>query len=213
MTFNPPPPPFGAPPGAPPAPPGAPPPAPGWGQPNPGYGQQGYGQQPPGYGQQNPGYGQQPPAYGPPNSFGQAPPPAKKSMVPWIAGGCGCLLLIVGVIAAIFFLVKAGTSDAEKVVDQFVSATASGDYQQAYDYFAQGLKDSQSFYEFSSAAADHPHLFKVKDKTYTSREINNGTVDLSGTFDLEQGNTVPAKFKLIQEGGAWKLVSYEIGNN
>lgn len=203
MSQHPPPPPFGAPPppsgwgGAPP-PPGPPP----WGQQNQGHGPQG-GPPPPPYGQAPSPYGQGPTPYG------QAPP-KKKSFLPWVAGGCGCLLLLAVFAFGIFMVVKAVTADAEKVVDDFVAATARGDFQAAYDHFSPALKETQSFYEFSTVAGNNQHLFKVKDKTYNHRELKNGIAEFSGSFTLEDGSTKKVSFQLVEQNDVWLLISYQI---
>jgi hypothetical protein len=187
--FSPPPPPYAPPPAAPPAP--YPPPA-----------------YPP------PAYGQQPAPPGP-WAPGPAAPPAGKSGKRRFALGCGCLLLAVLVIGAVFyFVLQAGTADAEAAVKSFLDAAGRGEVQQAYDHFSKPLKESQDFYTFSAKVGDYQPLFQVKETTFNDRSIDTSSVKLSGTLTLESGVEVPCSFQLIEEDdGQWRLIAYSISNN
>jgi flagellar basal body rod protein FlgB len=195
MNGHPPPPPFGAPPGPPGQPPYAPPP--------PAYPQGGFQPPPPPYG--NAGYG---PGAAPP------PAPAKTNWIPWVAGGCGCLVLLAAIIGGlIFFGVMAGTSGAEAVIKDFLAQTASGNHRAAYDHFSEPLKESQSFEDFQALAAAKTHLFQAKDTTFSNRSIDTESAKLTGSLALENGNSVEASFELVKEGEAWKLIAYNIAND
>lgn len=161
-----------------------------------------------------PSYGQAPPSYPPPAYGTPAPPPADdKKWLKWVAAGCGCAVLAAAAFAAIIvFGVRAGTAGAEEVVQKFLKATAEERYTEAYDYFSAPLKETQSYQDFSTAAANNLYLFKVKDTTFLQRSVDTTSAKLEGSVKLEAGTSVPAKFQLVKENGAWKLIAYNIGN-
>lgn len=135
------------------------------------------------------------------------------SWIKWGVLGCGCLVVVIGVVVAgTFVFVKQATSGPEEVIHAFLEATAAGDYATAHDYFSAPLKEAQSLEDFSAAAGANPMLFKVTDTTFTNRSVDMNGAELSGTATLEAGTDVPVSFKLVKENGEWKLISYQIGS-
>jgi hypothetical protein len=188
MSVNPPPP-YGGPPGSypppPPPPPGYPPPP--------------YQQEPP------------PPSYG--YAPAAPPPPKKTNWLLWVGGGCGCLLVVGALVAVFGYLgIKAATAGAEESVQAFFKAAGEGRDQEAYDYFSGALKAAQSFEEFSTAASNNRHLFKITDTTFNQRSVDTTSAKLEGTVKLEVGTEVPCKFDLVKENGAWRILNYHIGS-
>ncbi len=152
--------------------------------------------------------GYPPPAYGAPS----APPPKKTNWIPWVAGGCGCLLVALVAFGLIAYLgVKAGTAGAEKTIQAFLKAAGDENYEAAYGYFSAPLKATQSYEDFAAEASQNAHLFKVKDTTFTERSVDMTTAKLAGSVTLEAGTKVPAKFQLVQENDQWRLIGYNIG--
>jgi len=165
-------------------------------------------------------YGQQPGQYDQPNQYSQPaygaapPPPAKKTWLLWVAGGCGCLVLLAAIFAAtLFFGVKAGTAGAETVVKSFLDSAGKGRYVEAYDYFSAPLKATQSLETFRTTASENSHLFQVKDTTFTERSVDLTSAKLAGSLTLESGTDIPAKFDLVKENDAWRILNYSIGSN
>jgi hypothetical protein len=143
-----------------------------------------------------------------------APPPAAKtSYGRWIALGCGGLVVLIALFAAVmFFIVKKATAGPEEVVKQFLAAAAAGDYAAAHDCFSAPLKEAQPLAEFTAAAEANPALFKVTDTTFNNRSVDMSGAKLAGTVKLAAGTEVPAEFSLVKENGAWKLIGYHIGS-
>src|SRR5690606_11163376 len=58
-----------------------------------------------------------------------APPPAKRSALPWVLGGCGCLLLLSAIIAiaAVVFFGVSVKKEMEKIVPYDASTTTDTD--------------------------------------------------------------------------------------
>lgn len=141
--------------------------------------------------------------------------PKKSSPVPWILGGCGCLLFGLGVLVlGIFFVVMKATEEPEKVVKEFLSASASGDADRAYACFAPELTQVQSLDEFRSVLAANPQLFDVDVNAlnYTKRSVENGTATFEGTVPARSGGELPCDFTLQQYENGWKLIGWHIGN-
>jgi hypothetical protein len=156
-----------------------------------------------------------PPAGGPAyNAPPQAQPP-NRGWIKWVLIGCGVLLLlIIGFVAlvggGIFYGIKKATAEPERVVKSFLAAAGSGDYQAAHDHFSSALKQEQPYDQFAEAAAANQRLFKVKDTTFSNRNMSGDEVQFSGSLELEDGTSVPASFSLIRESNQWKLISYNI---
>ena len=152
------------------------------------------------------------PSYAPP-----PPPTPPPSTLPawarWIGLGCGALLLLGAVVGSVIFLVvKKATAGPEQTIQAFLSAAGSGDFAMAHGYFSEKLKEVQPLEQFSTQAAAHQQLFQVQDTTFTSRSVDLAGADLSGTVTLTGGTTLPASFKLVKEGGQWRLTSYQLGS-
>lgn len=132
-----------------------------------------------------------------------------------IALGCGGLILA-GVIfvAVLFGMVKMATSGVEEVVQDFLAATARGDYEAAHAHFSAPLKDVQPLDVFRTMAQENPHLFDVQETTFSTRSVSvtDGAV-LAGTVTLRSGTKMPANFRLVEENDTWKLLGYNIGSS
>lgn len=131
-----------------------------------------------------------------------------------IAIGCGVLLLAFALfIGALIGFVWFATAGPEEAVRGFLAAAAAGEYEKAHDYFAVPLKEQQPLNEFRDGAEKTPSLFAIVDASFTDRSIDETGARLSGTVTLEAGTTVPASFRLVREGDAWKLIAYQLGSD
>lgn len=136
----------------------------------------------------------------------------KSSPVPWILGGCGCLLFGIGVLVlGVFFFVMKATEEPEKVVKEFLSASAAGDADRAYECFSPELKQVQSLEDFRAILAANPQLFDITDVKYTKRSIENGTAMFVGTGQARAGGEFPCEFTLRQYENGWKFIGWHIG--
>lgn len=154
----------------------------------------------------------------PPPSAPAAPPPhhppAKRGWVKWLFIGCGLILLIIaGMIAAIWFGVTKATEGPEKVVREFLEAAAEGDAARAHETFSAPLRDVQSIEQLQAMMDQEPSLFATTDATFSNRKVDGSGVELSGTATLESGTEAPVSFRLVRENDEWKLISWEIGRD
>jgi hypothetical protein len=153
------------------------------------------------------------PSYAPPPPPGP-PPSSLPGWVKMIGIGCGALLLLGAVIGSVIFVVvHKATEGPEKVVQAFLTAAGSGDFDAAHEFFSEPLKQVQPLEQFSSVGKANQQLFQVKETTFNSRSVDMNGAELSGTVTLTSGTQLPASFKLVKENGQWRLNSYQIGNS
>jgi hypothetical protein len=129
--------------------------------------------------------------------------------------GLGCLsavALIAVFVVVIFLVVRTLTSEPEKVVRQFLTDAAAGNYAAAHACFAVPLKERQSLDAFTADAKASPSLFAVTDTTFTERSIDTSGAKFVGTLTLKAGTHVPASFTLVKENDAWKILEYHLGS-
>ncbi|WP_396624674.1 hypothetical protein [Luteitalea sp.] len=138
----------------------------------------------------------------------------ERSWLKWVGIGCGgALILLVGFIAAIFFVVGQATEEPEKVARAFVAATSTGDFAAAHALYSAPLKERQSLAQLQDAAAATPSLYKVRDLSFSSRSVDGTGAEFTGTATLVAGTTVPCRFKLVREQDSWRLIAYNIGDD
>lgn len=145
------------------------------------------------------------------NSNEQAARPTP--VLKYVGLGCGALILL-GVLfaAGLYGVVRMATSGVEEVVQDFLAAAARGDYEAAHSHFSAPLKQAQPLEAFRAMAEANPGLFDVVDTTFNSRSVDLQTgAELSGSVTLRSGTKMPARFRLVQENEAWKLIAYNIG--
>lgn len=138
---------------------------------------------------------------------------ATRPWLKYVAIGCGGLIVLaVALVAAIFFAVGRLTAEPERVVGEFLTATAAGDYAKAHQYFSVPLKEAQPLDAFTASVRARPSLFAVEDTSFSNRSIDLSGAKLEGTATLRSGTKVPVSFSLVQDNGAWRLIAYHVGS-
>ena len=133
--------------------------------------------------------------------------------VKWVLMGCGVLVLGgVGFFACIFAFVSEATEAPRQTVEAFLDHAKSGDLEAAHDCFSVPLKEVQGLEEFSGIVESNSELFSVEETSFTNISMTMEGCEISGTATLSAGTKVPISFSLAEEGDAWKLLSYEIGD-
>lgn len=133
--------------------------------------------------------------------------------VKWVLMGCGVLVLGgLGFFACVFTFVREATAEPRQTVEDFLAHTTSGDLSAAHDCFSAPQKEVQTFEEFSSIVEENRPLFSVEDTTLSNLSMDMDGCEISGSARLSSGTQVPISFTLAEEGGAWKLLSYELGD-
>ena len=164
-----------------------------------------------------PGYGSQVAhGYGSPAPPGPPPSPIP-SWARFLALGCGALLLLGTVGGTVFFLVvqkgvQMATAGPEETIQGFLGAAAAGDFASAHGYFSAALQAKQPYDQFAAVAGQNQHLFAATDTSFNSRSIDLSGAKLAGSITLQDGSELPVSFELVQEGGQWRLIAYQIGS-
>jgi predicted component of type VI protein secretion system len=140
------------------------------------------------------------------------PLPAKKGKGPlfWFgAGCCGCLILIL--VAALLgfggiFLMTKGAADAVKAEMEEIKG---GQLDHAYEGLSQSYRAQLSRRDFEQLVARHPGLHDNADVTFWNRSVDNDAGTVSGVLTPRSGRPEPVTFKLVKEGGVWKISAIE----
>jgi hypothetical protein len=176
-----------------------------------------------------------PPAYtpsGPPPAPGQAaavrpPRPVGPATAPadapvrqgrsvwfWVGIGCGGLLLVALLIAAgIGLVVYKGVRTFQAPVEQVKAQLAevkAGKLDAAYARLTPAYQAQVSKEAFQVFAGKHAGFAQNADTTFSSRMIQNDTATLGGSLKADSGDSEAATFKLVQQGGAWKIADIEV---
>ncbi len=189
------------------------------GQPPYGQQQQPYGAPPPGYGPPQQPYGAPPPGYGapPPGYYGA--PPKKRGGLPWW-GWLLIILPIVGVLSCIGIfalgvgLVLGTKADADKSVNEFMSAAARRDVDGMFAVYSGATKDafrrdveanllSRAYVADYQSAESSPAISinSVNGKT---------TMEVAGAITYKTRGTGAFTAQLIKDGDKWKITRIDL---
>jgi hypothetical protein len=138
--------------------------------------------------------------------------PAKKGKGPlfWFgAGCCGCLILVLVVAllagGGIYFMTK-GAADAVKADLEEIKG---GRLDHAYEGLSTSYRSQLSRRDFEQLVARHPGLHDNADVTLWKRSVNNDTATVSGVLTPRSGRPEQVTFRLVKEGGDWKISAIE----
>ncbi|MDQ7779278.1 MAG: hypothetical protein RDV41_06165, partial [Planctomycetota bacterium] len=98
----------------------------------------------------------------------------------------GCLGGLIALGVAIIVLVWVLTDAPAKVARAFLDATGKGDAAKAYEYCSAEFKGNVPLSELTELMKLNPHLFNVKESTFSERHIESGgTSTLGGTVTAQ----------------------------
>jgi FHA domain-containing protein/uncharacterized protein DUF4864 len=144
------------------------------------------------------------------------PPPPKKGKSPlfWVATGCcGCLILVVAVVALIGGAAFHMTAEPVAAVRGQLADLKGGNIDAAYARFSEDYKARVSREEFEVLVSRHAALRENTDSTFWKRSIENDQGTLSGVLTAASGAHETVNYRLIKEGGAWKIADIEFGGS
>jgi hypothetical protein len=159
------------------------------------------------------------PAARPPRPVGPATAPAEarsgRSVWFWVGIGCGGLLLIGLLIGGgIAFLAYRGYQAFQAPtaeVKAHLADVKAGNLDAAYARLAPAYQSEVSKEELQAFAAKHAVFAQNADSTFSSVQIQNETATLGGSLRGADGTREDASFKLVSQGGAWKITDIEVG--
>ena len=156
-----------------------------------------------------------PPAL-PSESMAPTPPPPKKGKGPlfWVATGCcGCMVLVVAFVALIGGAAFHMTADAVAAVRGQLADLKAGNIDAAYARFSEDYKARVSREEFEVLVSRHAALRENADSTFWKRSIENDKGAISGVLTSTSGAHETVSYRLVKEGGAWKISDIEFGGS
>ena len=144
-------------------------------------------------------------------------PPASgkkgKGPVFWVLTGCcGCLLLVVMLVAGIGGAVYWGTQAPANVVQTQLVELRRGDLEAAYHRLSSDLQSQLPREQFERLVHEHPGLGENKDATFWNRSVSNDRAKLSGSLTSQSGQVETAIFELVKEGGEWRVTAIRVGD-
>lgn len=140
----------------------------------------------------------------------QQNPPKKKSPLPWILGGCGCLtLLAIAAIVALFaFGGLLGPGDPEKPVATMLEALKDGDCEKAKSVVQESARKNakcDSFEQASKLINDQGEFsYDIKESKVNGDEA---TVQVHVALKTDGGTTHEddVTISLLEEDGEWRI--------
>jgi FHA domain/Domain of unknown function (DUF4864) len=142
------------------------------------------------------------------------PAPGKKGRGPvfWIAVGCcGCLLLVLAVVAMVAGGAAFLTQGPVKAVREQLREIQQQDLGAAYRRLSASCQTQLSPEEFNRLVDRHPGLKENADSTFWSRSVKNDRAYLAGTVSPKGGSAEPVLYELVKEGGEWRVAALSIG--
>lgn len=162
----------------------------------------------------------QAPAVRPPRPVSAAAPPVAparsgRSVWFWVGIGCGSLLLIGLLIAGgIGFAVYKGVRAVQAPpaeVKAHLADVKAGNLDAAYARLAPDYQAEVSKEEFQAFVAKHDSFAQNADSTFSRVNLVNNTANVGGSLTGTGGGSEDASFKLVHQGGAWKITDIEVG--
>ncbi len=138
------------------------------------------------------------------------PAPAKKGMSPlvWIGVGCcGCLLLVVILVAAIFGGTYMATKSAADAAHAWLGQVRQGQTAAVESGRSESYRsqvDPQELERVTSVIAGS------KDATFVGRSVDNDRATMTGLL-TGGSSTQPIVVRLVKEGGSWKVDGVTLG--
>ncbi len=132
----------------------------------------------------------------------------KKKMALWKKIALG-LVAFVAVALALAFLLTAGLVEP---IDRQLAAFKAGDVDAAYAETSIAYRKTMSKAQFADFLRANPALREVTDRTFTTRSRENDVGTVKGTLKTAEGGVIPVEYRLVQENGAWKILSLKLGD-
>lgn len=126
-----------------------------------------------------------------------------------LLAGAGCLLIL-AFGAAIFFFVWQMTSGPVDVVNNQLTALRESDIDKAYSLCSSAFRNNTNLEDFRKFVKSHPILQNAKGYSSFNRNISGNTATLTGSIRGMNGEAQPAEFRLVKEGGKWRILYMNI---
>jgi hypothetical protein len=126
-----------------------------------------------------------------------------------IVGVLGGFVVFIGLIIGLAFW---ATSGPVKAVESHLDLLKSGNIQAAYDATAKDFKTAVPLTDYQQFLIAYPAFKNYQSVSFSSREINNDQATLQGDIKAADGGKTPVEIKLVNENGAWRILSIQVKN-
>jgi FHA domain-containing protein len=141
----------------------------------------------------------------PPMAPPPLPPKKGRSPVFWIGlGCCGCLGVVVAVIALIGGAAMFATRGAVEAARAQLAEIKAGNMDAAYGRMSDSYRQSHTAADFTAFVARHPGLKENSDSTFTTRNVQNDQAHLEGYLMAASGAKETVAYELVK-AGEWKI--------
>jgi hypothetical protein len=121
------------------------------------------------------------------------------------------MLLVIALVAGIGGAAFHMTADAVAAVRGQLADLKAGNNDAAYARFSEDYKARVSREEFEVLVSRHGALRDNADSTFWKRSIENDRGQVSGVLTSTSGTREMVSYRLVKEGGAWKISDIEFG--
>lgn len=115
----------------------------------------------------------------------------------------GCAVALLGIVALAVVIMWA-TSGVAGAADQFIEHLSKGETDQAYALLGSEITKDLSREQFDEFLKG-TRLGQAQSSFWSSRNVNNGKGDVSGTVSLAGGGELKVQFILRKESGNWVI--------
>ena len=132
--------------------------------------------------------------------------------------GCAIAAIVLGALSALVLLFVGGllllvgffTSDLVKATEDYLALLKKGEYRQAYEASAEGLRQETSFDRYQQVMGAFPILSQHTKYSVDSRNFENDEGSVEGELSDEAGNTAKVEFALVKKDGVWRVLSLHV---
>ena len=98
-----------------------------------------------------------------------------------------------------------GMAAAVRIVEKQVAAIRDGRIDDAYQLFSESYRAENSLPMFRAWVARHDEFSRAQDMRIWSRSMRSERAVLWGVVQDFRGQGYPVRFRMIREGGAWRI--------
>lgn len=137
---------------------------------------------------------------------GAALAPQKRKRARWKKIALGAVVFVTLVIGLALYL----TAPLVVPIERQLEALRRGDIDGAYAQTAQAFRQATSKQAFSAFLRTNPALTEAADISIAERSWENDNGNVRGSLKTQDGGVVPVEFRLVREGGEWKILGIQL---
>lgn len=122
------------------------------------------------------------------------------------------VIFIFVILVGLSVLVFSPSRNLMDPVKNQLSALRAGDLAKAYSYTSQDFQQVSSLDVFKSYVEHYPQLKENAGVSITDKQLNGNEGILMGTLKAKNGETVSVEYRLVKEGGKWKIAYMNLGD-